>query len=107
MRFKRRSSNFLTQQYEIAQIQEAKDIPVLAMIDYPCDPGEEVFSAPRLLLTIVADLVCSGRAVGAFILFRHHWGAIDPGDPRRQISAPELTTRSSRLARNALGPRIA
>jgi capsule polysaccharide export protein KpsE/RkpR len=73
----------LTQQYEIAQIQEAKDIPVLSVIDAPGIPEKKSFP-PRTLLTLVLTL---GEllVVAAFILLRHYWRAVDQSDPRRMI----------------------
>jgi capsule polysaccharide export protein KpsE/RkpR len=73
----------LTQQYEIAQIQEAKDIPVLSVIDAPGIPEKRSFP-PRTLMTLLLTL---GEllAVSAFILLRHYWSAVDQKDPRRMI----------------------
>ncbi len=75
----------LTQQFEIAQIQEAKDTPVLSVIDTPGIPEKKSFP-PRTLLILVLTLV-EGLAISAFIIVRFHWRAVDPGDPRRMIAA--------------------
>jgi capsule polysaccharide export protein KpsE/RkpR len=74
----------LTQQFEIAQIQEAKDIPVLSVIDTPGIPEKKSFP-PRALLTLVLTLV-EWLAVSAFIVLRFHWRAVDQSDPRRMIA---------------------
>ena len=74
----------LTQQFEIAQIQEAKDIPVLSLIDVPQIPEKRSFP-PRTLLTLLLT-VFECLVVSAFIVFRHHWRAIDENDPRRIIA---------------------
>jgi capsule polysaccharide export protein KpsE/RkpR len=74
----------LTQQFEIAQIQEAKDIPVLSVIDTPGIPEKKSFP-PRALLILVLTLL-EWLAVSAFIVLRFHWRAVDQSDPRRMIA---------------------
>jgi capsule polysaccharide export protein KpsE/RkpR len=74
----------LTQQFEIAQIQEAKDIPVLSVIDPPGIPEKKSFP-PRALLALVLTFV-EGLVVAAFLIVRFHWRAVDPSDPRRMIA---------------------
>ena len=46
----------LTQQYELARIQEAKDVPVVSVIDSPGIPEKKSFP-PRLLLAEILTLV--------------------------------------------------
>jgi capsule polysaccharide export protein KpsE/RkpR len=75
----------LTQQFEIAQLQEAKDIPVLSVIDSPGIPDKRSFP-PRTLSILVLTIV-EGLAISVFIILRFHWRAIDPADPRRRIAA--------------------
>jgi capsule polysaccharide export protein KpsE/RkpR len=74
----------LTQQFEVAQIQEAKDIPVLSVIDTPGIAEKKSFP-PRALLTLALTLI-ELLAVAAFIVLRHHWLAVDGNDPRRMIA---------------------
>lgn len=76
--------NLLTQQYEIARIQEAKDVPVVNVIDPPGIPEKKSFP-PRTLLTLALTVValifnCS------ILLGRHYWLLLDPGDPRRRFA---------------------
>jgi capsule polysaccharide export protein KpsE/RkpR len=74
----------LTQQYEIARIQEAKDLPVVSVIDAPAIPEKKSFP-PRLLL---AALLTSFAAVATAtaILFLHRWSLVEHSDPRRQLA---------------------
>ncbi len=74
----------LTQQFEIAQIQEAKDIPVLSVIDAPGIPEKKSFP-PRALLTLALTLV-EWLVAAAFIVIRFYWRAVDRSDPRRMIA---------------------
>ena len=74
----------LTQQYEIARIQEAKDIPVVSVIDSPGIPEKKSFP-PRLLLALLLTLFVIGVTAGG-MLFEYRWTRIDPTDPRRQLA---------------------
>jgi capsule polysaccharide export protein KpsE/RkpR len=79
----------LTQQYEIARIQEAKDIPVVSVIDSPGIP-EKKSSPPRLLLALVLTLLVTGATAGG-LLFEYRWARVDPADPRRQLAEAMLS----------------
>ena len=75
--------DLLTQQYEVARIQEAKDIPSVNVIDVPGIPEKKSFP-PRTLLTLVLTLIFfSGCSF--YLICRHHWLLIDPGDPRKRL----------------------
>jgi capsule polysaccharide export protein KpsE/RkpR len=78
----------LTQQYEIARIQEAKDIPVVSVIDSPGIPEKKSFP-PRLLLAMLLTLLAIGVTAGG-MLFEFRWVRVDPSDPRRQLAAEIL-----------------
>lgn len=74
---------FLTQQYEIARIQEAKDIPVVGVLDPPLVPEKKSFP-PRLLLALLLTLLGVGvTAAGA--ISAYWWMRVDPADPRKQL----------------------
>jgi capsule polysaccharide export protein KpsE/RkpR len=74
----------LTQQYEVARIQEAKDIPVVSVIDSPAIPEKKSFP-PRLLMALLLTLLVIG-ATAAAMIFERHWEAVDAADPRRQLA---------------------
>jgi capsule polysaccharide export protein KpsE/RkpR len=80
----------LTQQYEVARIQEAKDIPVVSVIDAPGIPEKKSFPRRKLLTLIVTTIILSFTA--AWLIFRHHWENIDPHDPRRVLACDVLAT---------------
>ena len=73
--------DLLTQQYEVARIQEAKDIPVVSVIDAPGIPEKKSFPR-RKLLTLIMTMFVFG-ATCAWLIFRHYWDNLDPDDPRR------------------------
>lgn len=85
----------LTQQYEMARIQEAKDIPVVSVIDAPGIP-EKKSSPHRLLLTLLLTFLTFAGA-SALILFRDHWEKVDPCDPRKMLSADVLPVLRRRM----------
>jgi capsule polysaccharide export protein KpsE/RkpR len=74
----------LTQQFEIARIEEAKDIPVIRVIDPPGIPEKKSFP-PRLLLALMFTL--ASFVITAFwIIARDHWRSTDPNDPRKKLA---------------------
>lgn len=76
--------NLLTQQDEIARIQEAKDIPVVNVIDAPGIPEKKSFP-PRTLLTLV--LTAFALILASFLLLGHqYWLLLDPRDPRKRFA---------------------
>ncbi len=87
----------LTQQFEMARIEEAKDIPVVSVIDPPGIP-ERKFFPPRLLLTLLLTFLAFA-ATAALILVRQHWRAIDQCDPRKAFAIEVFSTARNRLGR--------
>jgi len=75
----------LTQQYEIARIQEARDIPVVNVIDSPGIPEKKSFP-PRALFTLAFTLSIS-CSVCFLILGSHFWNSVNHRDPRRVLAA--------------------
>jgi uncharacterized protein involved in exopolysaccharide biosynthesis len=86
----------LTQQYELAKVQEAKEIPSVRVLDSAVVPT--VKSSPhRVVLTLCGTfLALCGTA--AWILLRKRWTEIDPTDPGRLL-AEEMATSVAITAR--------
>jgi len=80
----------LTEQNELARIQEAKDIPVISMIDAPGIPEKKSFP-PRTLLTLIMTMVVVG-ATCVWLIFRHHWNSLSAHDPRRIFARDVFAT---------------
>jgi len=78
----------LTQQYEMARIEEAKDVSAVSVIDAPGIPEKKSFP-PRLLLTLLLTGF-SFMCTSAWILFRSHWSTVDMRDPRKALAAEVL-----------------
>ncbi|MCU1322801.1 MAG: lipopolysaccharide biosynthesis protein [Acidobacteriaceae bacterium] len=71
----------LTQEYEMARIQEAKDTPVISIIDLPGVPEKKSFP-PRTLVVLILTLL-SLVAACAWFLVRERWDATSEADPRK------------------------
>jgi capsule polysaccharide export protein KpsE/RkpR len=94
----------LTQQYEMARIEEAKDVPVVSVIDAPGVPEKKSFPH-RLLLTLALTFLSFAAAAG-LILMRENWSNFDPRDPRKMLAAevlPVLRRRSRAIFRSRRG----
>jgi uncharacterized protein involved in exopolysaccharide biosynthesis len=73
----------LNQQYELARIQEAKEIPTVNVVD-PANLPERKSWPPRAVL--VAGLTLLSLVGGsAWIVAAAHWRTVDPEDPGKQL----------------------
>jgi len=85
----------LTQQYEMARIEEAKDVPPVNVIDFPA--LAETNSGPhRRILTLLLTFL-SFACASTIILFRTHWAMIDISDPRKALAAEIFTVLRRRI----------
>lgn len=100
----------LTQQYELAKVEEAKEVPSVKVLDAAVVPTKKSFP-PRTLLT-EAGTVLAFLAACAWVLARQAWREMDPQDPGKQFAqeiAGTLRADAQRLApagaalRQALG----
>ena len=73
----------LTQQYELAKIEEAKEIPVVKVLD-PADTPERKSFPPRLLI-MVLGVVFSVCLAALLVVGSQAWGSIDPRSPHKQL----------------------
>jgi capsule polysaccharide export protein KpsE/RkpR len=78
----------LTQQYELARIEEARDVPAVSIIDAPGVPEKKSFP-PRMLLTALLTFL-SVVSAAALILFRDRWSRLESHDPRKALAAEVL-----------------
>jgi uncharacterized protein involved in exopolysaccharide biosynthesis len=88
----------LTQQYEVARIQEAKDVPVVNIIDPPGIPEKKSFP-PRKLLTLILTMLVMG-ATSVWLIVRDHWSNISVLDPRRIFVSEILDTLNPKRLRS-------
>jgi uncharacterized protein involved in exopolysaccharide biosynthesis len=73
----------LTQQDEMARIAEARDVPVVSVIDVPGVAEKKSFP-PRLLVALLIMLLTLGVASAA-LLARERWNRLHAADPRRLL----------------------
>ena len=74
----------LTQQYEMAKVQEAKEIPTVKVLDAPVVPTKKSFP-PRGIVIGVGTLLGIVGAAGSVVL-RKKWKETDPNDPGRVLA---------------------
>jgi capsule polysaccharide export protein KpsE/RkpR len=90
----------LTKQYELARIQEAKEIPTIKVVDVPELPEKKSFP-PRLL--IICLFAAGGiLAAVAWIIFSPLWQSLPPSDPGKRIVQDMTEQFSSSWRRNRL-----
>jgi capsule polysaccharide export protein KpsE/RkpR len=85
----------LTQQYELARIEEARDVPAVSVIDAPGVPEKKSFP-PRMLLTALLTFL-SVAVAAALILFRDNWSRLESHDPRKTLAADVLPVLRGRF----------
>ena len=85
----------LTQQYEMARVEEAKEIPTVSVLDAANVP-EKNAGPPRIVIIIVGTaLAFSGGVV--WILGVGVWNEMEPGDPRKQLME-EIGSRAAEFS---------
>ncbi len=96
----------LTQQYELAKIEEAKEIPVVKVLDAPYLPEKKSFP-PRLITAILGSMLSLAGAV-AWIFGMVLWKKADPRDQRKlllQEVVADLMTDVTRVSEDNSGLR--
>jgi hypothetical protein len=73
----------LTKEYELAKVQEAKEIPTVRVLDVANIPDKKSFP-PRLLIMAASMILAFGLTAG-WIFLHKRWGEIDPNDPGRLL----------------------
>ena len=74
----------LTQQYEIAKVQEAKETPSVKMLDEANLPERRSFP-PRTLITLLCGFAAL-LGTTAWIVVGERWGQIAATDPKKQFA---------------------
>jgi len=87
----------LTQQYELAKVQEAREIPSVKVLDAAVVPTKKSFP-PRANVTIFGTLLGLAVAV-TWILANMQWAAVDASDPRKAFATEIFTTMRASLPR--------
>ena len=74
----------LTQQYELAKVQEAKEIPSVKVLDAAVVPTKKSFPPVGAFTAVGTALFLLGAC--AWIFVNRSYAAIDPQDPRKQLA---------------------
>jgi capsule polysaccharide export protein KpsE/RkpR len=80
----------LTQQYELARVQEAKETPSVKVLDVPIVPEKKSFP-PRLVIMFLGAFLSLAFGV-TWVFAGALWSATDPQDPRKVFAQEVLTT---------------
>jgi capsule polysaccharide export protein KpsE/RkpR len=80
----------LTKEYEMAKVQEAKEIPTVKVLDYPNIPEKKSFP-PRLLILFLG-MTLSFAAATTWVFGKTTWDHADSNDPRKQFAQEVFTT---------------
>jgi len=90
----------LTQQFELAKVEEAKETPSVKVLDAPNIPSRKSFP-PRLLIIFLCTFLCfSGAAF--VVLIRDSWQVLDPNDPGKSLLLEVFATLTSRVSRKPM-----
>jgi uncharacterized protein involved in exopolysaccharide biosynthesis len=95
----------LTQQYELAKVQEAKETPSVKVLDPPDVPEKKSFPPRLLIITLGAMLAMVGSVVWVFV--KQAWDQTEQGDPQKVFAQEVILTVRARLpwvATNGSGP---
>ena len=74
----------LTQQYELAKVEEAKSIPSVKVLDAAVVPTKKSYP-PRTLIVVSGTLLCLAVTV-LWVFLREWWSGIVPDDPGRELA---------------------
>ncbi len=94
----------LTKEYELAKVQEVKEIPAVKVLDSPNIPDRKSFP-PRLVIMFLGTALIFGLAT-AWVFGRTAWDQTDSKDPTKAFAQEVFTTmRASipKFARNGSG----
>ena len=94
----------LTKQYELAKVQEAKEIPSVKVLDAPVVPEHK--SYPPRLLIMIWGILCGAAAATVWVVGQARWKEIDPQNPGKVLAQDVFRTVVARIpwvARNGAG----
>jgi uncharacterized protein involved in exopolysaccharide biosynthesis len=87
----------LTEQYELAKVQEAKETPSVKVLDPARVPEKKSFP-PRFAIIFLGTFVCFACSV-TFVLGTARWHDVDARDPRKKFVQEVVRTMQARMPR--------
>ena len=97
----------LTKEYEMAKVQEVKEIPTVKVLDSPNIPDKKSFP-PRLVIMLTGTTLAFALAA-IWVLGRTAWDQTDSNDPKKVFAQEVFTTVLAQLPqfdRNGSGNHI-
>jgi uncharacterized protein involved in exopolysaccharide biosynthesis len=85
----------LTQEYELAKVQEAKEIPTVKVLDPPNLPDKKSFP-PRTLIVLLGTMLAFSFGV-TWVIGSALWEAADPADPRKLLAQEIFNTAKAAI----------
>ncbi len=85
----------LTQEYEMAKVEEAKETPSVKILDYPDVPEKRSFP-PRLWIVALGTMIALGASV-TWIFSKRAWDQTDDLDPQKVFAREVLYTLQAHL----------
>jgi capsule polysaccharide export protein KpsE/RkpR len=85
----------LTKEYELAKVQEVKEIPTVKVLDVANIPDKKSFP-PRLLIIFLGTVLVFTWAV-TWVFVNTMWHETDANDPRKVFAQEVFTTVSARI----------
>ena len=87
----------LTKEYELAKVEEAKEIPSVKVLDVPEVPEHK--SSPSRLPIVILGTLLPIAIMASWILAQANWHTIAAEDPGKQLAQEILYTMSARIKR--------
>jgi len=85
----------LTQQYEMAKVQEAKETPSVKVLDPAVVPEKKSFPPRLLIMFLCTFLTYVGASV--FVLGRERWTEVDPQEPGKRLALEVFQTVNAKM----------
>lgn len=86
---------FLTKEFEMAKVQEAREIPSAQVLDPAIPPDKK--SSPHRLLIMLGGLLLGFIASTAWLVGRYRWDELDMHDPRKVFAQEVFLTLKLRI----------
>lgn len=85
----------LTEQYELAKVQEAKETPTVMVLDEARVPEKKSFP-PRLLIMCICGFLAFGCAC-ALRLGKAHWSAMEDSEPAKRLGTQMFQSMNAQM----------
>jgi len=86
----------LTKEYELAKVQEVKEIPTVKVLDSPNIPDKKSFP-PRLVIMLLGT-ACAVCTAITWVFGKSAWNETDANDPGKMLAQEVFSTVKSRLS---------